>query len=52
MHYGQNRGKQKKRKLSKKPKLNENKWKFIKFAEIWGKFINFAEIGGICIMHH
>ena|SRR6218665_1565996 len=33
-------------------KLNENRGRFINFAEVGEKFINFVEIGGILNMHH
>src|SRR6218665_2743150 len=46
----QHRG-SKNRKFSKKSKLNENRGKFINFAEV-GECINFVEIGGIYNMHH
>jgi len=45
-------GRHKKRKLSKKRILNENRGKFINFAKIGDKFINSVITGGICNMLH
>jgi len=49
MHHGKNRGKQIKRKLSKKLKFHENRGIY-KFCRNRGKFINFVEIRGTCNM--
>src|SRR6218665_3444167 len=51
MHHGQNRGKQKKRKLSHKRILNETMGKCINSAEI-GEISKFCGNWGICNMLH